>query len=86
MTSSLPHVQEKQGMPTGRRLVSVRQGSGGKGAARRAGRARGRCTSRRDASGRERRWGYAPHLRPISSTFLKYPKSWSGSRRRDSAT
>ena len=59
------------------------EGEWGKGS-RGAGRARGRCTSQRDASGCERRWRYAPHLRPISSTFSKYPKSWSGSRRRES--
>ena len=59
------------------------EGEWGKGS-RGAGRARGRCTSQRDASGCERRWRYAPHLRPISSTFSKYPKYWSGSRRRDS--
>ena len=28
--------------------------------------------------------GYAAHLRPISSTFSIFPRSWSGSRRRDS--
>ena len=59
------------------------EGEWGKGS-RGAGRARGRCTSQRDASGCERRWRYAPHLRPISSKFSKYPKSWSGSRRRES--
>ena len=59
------------------------EGEWGKGS-RGAGRARGRCTSQRDASGCERRWRYAPHLRPISSTFSKYPRSWSGSRRRES--
>ena len=59
------------------------EGEWGKGA-RGAGRARGRCTSRRDARGWERRWGYALHLRPISSSFSKFPRSWSGSRRRDS--
>ena len=59
------------------------EGEWGKGA-RGAGRARGRCTSRRDARGWERRWGYALHLRPISSSFSNFPRSWSGSRRRDS--
>ena len=39
---------------------------------------------RRDARGWKRRWGYAPHLRPISSSFSQFPRSGSGSRRRES--